>query len=91
MATTSAGVQAILDGIVENYGDIELTAEDAKEVYGGSKAGKVKDLAQHNLLQYALLHAHLQIQGLVSHIENLSHPNRAQRRAAKKQGLVLPK
>ena len=25
MATTSAGVQAILDGLVENYGDIELT------------------------------------------------------------------
>ena len=91
MATTSAGVQAILEAILENYGDIELTAEDATEIYGGSKPGKVKDLAHANLIQYALLHAHMQIQGLVAHIENLNHPNRAQRRAAKKQGLVLPK
>ena len=90
MATTSAGVQAILDGIVENYGDIELTAEDAKEVYGGSKAGKVKDLAQHNLLQYALLHAHLQIQGVIAQMESMRQPNRAARRAAEKKGLILP-
>jgi len=51
----------------------------------------VKDLAHSNLIQYALLQAHVQIQGLVAHIEGLSHPNRAQRRAAKKQGIVLPR
>ncbi len=91
MATTSEAVKAILDGIVANYGEIELSAEEALEVYGGAKASKVKDLAQSNLMQYALLQAHIQIQGLISHIENLNHPNRAQRRAAKKQGLVLPR
>jgi hypothetical protein len=90
MATTSDGVRAILDGLLANYGEIELTPEDAKSVFGGSKAVKVKDLSQHAMLQYALLHAHVQNQALVSHFESLNHPNRAQRRAAKKQGLVLP-
>jgi hypothetical protein len=87
--TTSEAVQAILDSLVTNYGDIELSAEDAKQVYGGAKASKVKDLSQHNLLQYALLHAHVQIQGLVAEIEK-PRPTRAQRRAAEKKGLVLP-
>jgi hypothetical protein len=91
MATTSEAVQAILDGILANYGEVQLSEAEAKEVYGGSKASKVKDLAHSNLMQYALLHAHIQIQGLISHIENLNAPNRAQRRAAKKQGLVLPR
>ena len=91
MATTSDAVEAILKGIVENYGDIELTEEEAKTIYGGSKAGKVKDLAHSNLIQYALLHAHLQIQGLISQIEHMGKPNRAQRRAAEKQGIILPK
>ena len=90
MATTSTAVESILQSIKENYGDITLSAEDAAEIYGGTKEGKVKDLSQHNLLQYALLHAHLQIQGLIQHIEQLNAPNRATRRAAKKQGLVLP-
>lgn len=90
MATTSDGVKAILEGLVENYGDIELTPADAETVYGGTKGGKVKDLSQHNLLQYALLHAHLQIQGLIAQIEANQRPNRAQRRAAEKKGLLLP-
>lgn len=91
MATTSEAVRAILDGLLANYGEIELTPEDAKHVFGGSKAVKVKDLSQHALLQYALLHSHVQNKALISHIEGLNHPNRAQRRAAKKQGLILPK
>jgi len=91
MATTSTGVQAILDGILENYGDIELSEDDAKTIFGGNKACKVKDLAHSNLIQYALLHAHLQIQGLIAQIEHMGKPNRAQRRAAEKKGLILPK
>jgi|GEM_PF-2551789 len=90
MATTSTAVESILQSIKENYGDITLTPEDAKEIYGGSKEGKVKDLAHSNLMQYALLHAHMQIQGLVAHIEALNAPNRATRRAAKKKGIILP-
>ena len=90
MATTSVVVQAILDSLVENYGDIELSVEDAETVFGGSKPIKVRNLSQHNLLQYALLHAHLQIQGVIAQMESMRQPNRAARRAAEKKGLILP-
>ena len=90
MATTSVAVQAILDALIENYGDIELTAEDAETVFGGNKPVKVKNLSHANLMQYALLHAHLQIQGVIALLEQQRQPNRAQRRAAEKKRLLLP-
>lgn len=86
--TTSEAVMSILDGIIANYGDIVLGADDAEQIFGGKAEVKVSDLSQHALLQYALLHAHIQINALIANIEAATKPNRAQRRQQKK--LHLP-
>lgn len=91
------GVQAILDSLVENYGAIQIDAESAGFIFGGSEAVLVKDLSKSQLLQYALLHAHVQINGLIARINALSDQvvkaagqgSRAQRRHPPK-GLILP-
>jgi len=85
--TTSEAVMAILDSLTENYGSIELTPADAEQVFGGDKAVLVKDLNRDQLLQYALLHSHVQNQALIAQIEAMARPNRAARRAKK---LITP-
>jgi hypothetical protein len=86
----SEACKGILDSIVENYGEILLTAENAKSICGVEKEILVKDLSMTQLLQYALIHAHLSINDLASALEQIktTKPNRAERRANKK--LILP-
>ena len=86
----SEACMGIVDSIVENYGDILLTAENAKSICGIEKEILVKDLSTTQLLQYALIHAHLSINDLASALEQIkaAKPNRAERRATKK--LILP-
>ena len=86
----SVACMAIVDSIVENYGDILLTETNAEQICGVKKDILVKDLTQTQLLQYALIHAHLTINDLASALEQIkaTKPNREQRRANKK--LILP-
>ena len=86
----SVACMAIVDSIVENYGDILLTETNAEQICGVKKEILVKDLTQTQLLQYALIHAHLTINDLASALEQIkaTKPNREQRRANKK--LILP-
>ena len=88
-AKLSEGVNGILDAIVEQFGEIELSAEDAKAVIGLEKPIKVKDMGQTALLQYALMQMHVKANELVAMIESMRPGNRAQRRAAKR-GIILP-
>ena len=99
VATLSEKVQLLLDSVLSKAGEREFTKEMAKEFWGGKKAGKVKDLTQTQLLQYALVMTWIErdeiakvYDALVEEIKAHSapHPNRAQRRAAKKSGLILP-
>jgi hypothetical protein len=85
----SAGVNGILDAIVEQFGEIELSAEEAEAVIGSTKAIKVKDMGQTALLQYALMQMHVKANELVAMVESMRPSNRAQRRAAKK-GIIIP-
>ena len=86
----SVACMAIVDSIVENYGDILLTETNAEQICGVKKEILVKDLTSTQLLQYALIHAHLTINDLASALEQIkaTKPNREQRRANKK--LILP-
>ena len=86
----SVACMAIVDSIVENYGDILLTETNAEQICGVKKEILVKDLTQTQLLQYALIHAHLTINDLASALEQIkaTKSNREQRRANKK--LILP-
>ena len=88
-AKLSAGVNGILDAIVEQFGEIELSAEEAEAVIGSTKAIKVKDMGQTALLQYALMQMHVKANELVAMVESMRPSNRAQRRAAKK-GIIIP-
>jgi hypothetical protein len=86
----SEACMAIVDSIVENYGDILLSEDHANQIFGAKKEVLVKDLTTTQLLQYALVHAHLTINELASALEQIkaAKPNRAERRANKK--LILP-
>ena len=88
-AKLSAGVNGILDAIVEQFGEIELSAEEAEAVIGSTKAIKVKDMGQTALLQYALMQMQVKANELVAMVESMRPSNRAQRRAAKK-GIIIP-
>jgi len=86
----SVACMAIIDSIVENYGEIILSETNAEQICGAKKEVAVKDLTTTQLLQYALIHAHLSINDLASALEQIRavKPNREQRRANKK--LILP-
>ena len=86
----SVACMAIVDSIVENYGEIILSKNNAEEICGVAKEVAVKDLTTTQLLQYALIHAHLTINELATALEQIQakRPNRAERRATK--NLILP-
>ena len=65
----SVACMAIVDSIIENYGDILLTETNAEQICGIKKEVLVKDLTTTQLLQYALIHAHLSINDLASALE----------------------
>ena len=52
----SESVMEILDTVSEQFGEVELTAEESEKIFGGSEAAKVKDLSTTQLLQYCLLY-----------------------------------
>jgi hypothetical protein len=89
-AKLSKAVQGILEALVANSGDNEIDAGAAEKIWGGSKATKVKDLTQTQLLQLALIDAHKVITGLyeqneqlLGYVEKLTTPNRETRRSKK--------
>ena len=70
----SPGVKLILDFIVERYGDIEFSAEDAAQIWGGTEARKVSALTQTQLLQFALVEIYRQrdeLQHIITTIQNM--------------------
>ena len=90
----SPGVKLILDFIVERYGDIEFSAEDATQIWGGTEARKVSALTQTQLLQFALVEIYRQrdeLQHIITTIQNMPLPNRKERREMeRKTGIKVP-
>lgn len=70
----SPAVQKILDDLLRRQGDVELTAEEAQNMYGGSLPCKVSECSKVELLQIALLEAYTVMASNVK-------PNRRARRA----------
>ena len=92
-------IKVMLDVLLEVAGEREFTAEMAEQFWGGTKAGKIKDLTTTQLLQYALTTTWLErdsiaqaMDDLIQEIKNqqASQPNRATRRKMSKGGVVLP-
>lgn len=84
MADLSKNVKVILDWFQESFKDVAFTQEEAEAFYGGTKAGKVKDLSERQMLQYALMCYATEIellrQMLDAQKENVVSLNREQRR-----------
>jgi hypothetical protein len=68
------GIQEMLDHIVEEQGDFTLSVEDGA-VIGTSKATRVKNLTQTQLLQYALVTACVQRDHLGDMVKELGERN----------------
>jgi hypothetical protein len=65
------GVQEFLDWFMEQYGEVELSQEDAEKLCGRSTASLVKDLTQSQLLQFALLMSRHEIESLLTYTDQL--------------------
>lgn len=98
-AKLSKHIESMLEQVLLVAGEREFTKEMAELYWGGNKAGKVKDLNQTQLLQYVLTMTWIerdmvaeQYDALVEEIKKQSapRPNRAERRKASKNGLILP-
>jgi hypothetical protein len=96
----SVAAKAILDALKEMKGDVEFDADAASLVWGGSEGAKIKDLTPGQLLQFALIDAHQQLQECYEVIEQMvvaeqvvANLNREQRRKLEKvqSKLILPK
>jgi lipoate-protein ligase B len=81
-------------------GDVEFDADAALLVWGGSEGAKIADLTPGQLLQFALIDAHQQLQECYEVIEQMviaeqvvANLNREQRRKLEKvqSKLILPK
>jgi hypothetical protein len=87
-AKLSEAVKAILEANRRTIGDIEFTAEHAGILWGGSKAAKLSDLTDIQLLQYCLISSHAEAQEMVeanaSSTQSLIVPNRETRRKLEK-------
>lgn len=83
-AKLSEAVKAILEATRATIGDIEFTAEQALVLWGGSKAAKLADLTDIQLLQYCLISSHAEAQELVEAGSKIVVPNRETRRKLEK-------
>jgi len=87
-AKLSEAVKAILDATRATIGDIEFTADQAVLLWAGSKAAKLADLTDIQLLQYCLISTHAEAQEMVeantSTAPSLVLPNRETRRKLEK-------
>jgi hypothetical protein len=87
-AKLSEAVKAILDATRATIGDIEFTADQAELLWAGSKAAKLADLTDIQLLQYCLISTHAEAQEMVeantSTAPSLVLPNRETRRKLEK-------
>ena len=105
MSKLSTAAKVILDHIVETQGDVTFEQSAAELIWGGDKEISIKELKPMELLQYALISAHQQINELTDLIEEMveaeqraaavaSKMNREQRRKLMKgkspSGLILP-
>jgi hypothetical protein len=105
MSKLSTAAKVILDHIVETQGDVTFDQDAAKLIWGGTEQADIKSLKPMELLQYALISAHQQINELTDLIEEMveaeqkaaevaSKMNREQRRKFMKgkspSGLILP-
>ena len=97
-AKLSKHIEAMLDSLLEVAGEREYTKETAETYWAGTKAGKVKNLNQTQLLQYALTMTWLERDTIAERYDELveeiksqaQRPNRAARRKASKGGVILP-
>ena len=86
MADLSQSVKSVLDALVARGPEYEFSAEDAKSIFNGSKAVKVKDLSERQLLQFALICALADKETLIAELDasretKVISLNREQRRA----------
>jgi len=80
----SEAVKAILEATRATIGDIEFTTDQALVLWGGSKAAKLADLTDIQLLQYCLISSHAEAQELVEAGSKIVVPNRETRRKLEK-------
>lgn len=105
MSKLSEASKVILDIIKQTQGEVTFDKEAAKLIWGGEEESSIADLKPMELLQYALIQAHQQINEMTDLIEEMvlaeqraveaaSKMNREQRRKVLKgkspSGLILP-
>lgn len=83
-AKLSVAIKAILDATRATIGELEFTAEQAELLWGGSKAAKLADLTDIQLLQYCLISTHAEAQEMVEATAKIVVPNRETRRKLEK-------
>ena len=78
-------VQAVLDALLVRRGDAEISAEEAKQIYGGNLSTTLNNLTQQQLVQVALLEAYAIIEDIIAQQadDKVTSINRATRRAKK--------
>ena len=85
-AKLSEMVKLILENAKLQLGDAEFTKEEAEVIWGGSKAAKVSELTDTQLLQFALINAHNNVAVLLAELETFKaakQPNRQARRLSR--------
>jgi len=78
----SETVQTIIDGLIQRRGDSEITADEAKTLYGGEDSTTVKELESNQLVQVALLEAYALMEEMDAYLDSIQQakPNRETRR-----------
>jgi len=92
-AKVSLAVESILAYLKTKHAERTFDAEAAKVIWNGSKAAKLEELTQTQLLQFALIDAYSQRDEIITYIEQVistQNPNRETRRKIDKK-LHLPK
>jgi hypothetical protein len=92
----STAAKVMLDAIKEMQGEVEFDADAASLIWGGSEGAKIADLTPGQLLQFALIDSHRQLNELYDMIEEMvvseqvmAQLNREQRRKLEKSKLQI--
>jgi|APCry1669189440_1035222.scaffolds.fasta_scaffold01742_4 hypothetical protein len=83
--TYSPIVEAILSALLVRRGEAEITADEAKNLFGGDKKTTLNDLNKSQLIQVCLLEAYAIIEDMIAEQakDKVTSINRATKRAKK--------
>ena len=83
--TYSPIVEAILSALLVRRGEAEITADEAKNLFGGDKKTTLNDLNKSQLIQVCLLEAYAIIEDMIAEQakDKVTLINRATKRAKK--------